>query len=35
MPASNARRWPEGEAMEDCELRTLAIEDPQERWAIN
>ena len=32
MPASNARRWPEGDVGGDeCELRTLAIEDPSER----
>ena len=32
MPASNARRWPEGDVVGDeCELRTLAIEDPSER----
>ena len=32
MPASNARRWPEGDvAGDECELRTLAIEDPSER----
>ena len=33
MPASNARRWPEGDvAGDECGLRTLAIEDPSERW---
>ena len=33
MPASNARRWPEGDVGGDeCELKTLAIVDPSERW---
>jgi len=31
MPASNTRRWPEGDSGDACELTTLAIEDPAER----
>jgi pimeloyl-ACP methyl ester carboxylesterase len=31
MPAINTRRWPEGEGDDECELRTLAIEEPVER----
>lgn len=31
MPAGNTRRWPEGDRGDECELRTLAIEDPTER----
>jgi len=34
MPASNTRRWPEGDGGDECELRTLAIEDPAERTLV-
>ena len=31
MPASNSRRWPEGDGGDEVELRGLAIEDPADR----